>query len=268
MNVDSSNLFHFDFPVVTYCCDCHYRALPRFYFEISQEMAALHSAFRGVSIPDLNKEGKTWVIIRTIMDINDYLPWGKTVHAVTGTPDSHGFFAPRLVYAISDDDNVVFRAKSTWVVVDIKEHKPCRVGDISERIVPTGISDGLFKGLSASEPKISTELMKAYPVFSVYEPRINYNDIDINSHINNIVYFDWFMNSLPDDFNAAYTPSHIDFCWQHEVRSGNELQVVVYRESENKLGFILNNLSSGNEACVSEMIFTSKKLSAENRIQQ
>ncbi len=258
MYFDRDNLFHVDYNVSTYCCDASYHSFLRFYFQIVQETAGLHAAFRHVSLPELNQIGKTWVVLRTTMTINRYASWKELIHVTTGISKSTGFFGPRIVYALDDKNNELFSAKTVWAVLNIDNHMPQRMNEISDALVPTLKEDDKILSLKERDPKINSSFFKNLPEISSYIPQITYYDTDINNHINNIVYLDWFINALPESYYKSYSPSFVDIAWNHEVHNTNEVIVKVYKIDEFHLGFILFNNTTKEESCISEITFRKK----------
>ena len=59
--------------------DGFYTVKPQKYFGINQEVAGVHATLKGAGLKDmLDKEGRTWMILRTQMTISKYASSFKT----------------------------------------------------------------------------------------------------------------------------------------------------------------------------------------------
>lgn len=256
MYIDQNNIAHEDFILSTYNTDSEYAATPKWYFEICQEIAGRHSLMRKCSVPDLLKEGKSWVISRERMEIYSYPHWDQTLHLKTGIPRSESYFAPRTIVAEDSEGNEVFRSSTMWAVVDYQTKMPLKVGEIYNRIQST--EDDFVDTTLRRTPKIDIDSAEQSGVFSSYRPRLSYWDTDINRHVNNIVYLDWVLRSMDSGYLKNHRPSLIDIMWMHEIHEKDSVTVNVYRTAENKFVYTICREEEGGQvsrACAAEILF-------------
>lgn len=253
MTIDKDNIAHETFLTTTYHCDERYLADTTFCFQIIQECAALHGRLRGVSIPDMAPLNKTWVILRSTIDIKKYPAWAQDVHVQTWVPFEKSYFGPRGFVVTNDDGSTFFEAKTLWAVLDKRTRVPQKLGDISEKLQPCLVDDEAHK--LPRLPKLDMSFITNNPVMKEYVPTAYYQDSDINGHINNIVYYQWMLQSLDDSFMAKHKPVYIDINWLHEVHKSDVIKVRVrdMGEGENRehtYGFTVDRLSpDGAELC-------------------
>lgn len=243
-------------PLIPYTYNTYgeYTCSPRYLFETCQEVAAMHAALRGMAVPDLLKDGKTWVITREKMLIKRYPVWGDTLLMKTGVPEAKSYFAPRSMIALDSEGKEFFRASTMWAIVDYNTRMPVRVGEYYEKMGFAKDED--FVDLSLRrEPKIDTErLLEKKPV-AVFTPQIFFYDCDINNHINNIVYLDWLLRTVPVSYMKTHKPSMIDIMWIHEVHMDDTVNVSMYEIEKDYFGFIVNRPSDNCNVCTAEIRF-------------
>ncbi|MCR4675896.1 MAG: hypothetical protein K5634_01540 [Sphaerochaetaceae bacterium] len=255
MYIDSHNVCHEDFKVTTFGADSAYRPLPEFYFGILQEISGTHSGEGKVSVPYLMKEGKSWVITRTIMEIYSYPVWPEVLKLETGIPFAKSYFAPRAVLAFDSSGNPVFSAKSMWAVIDIETRMPQKMAEITQKIGPVDYVDGPFIECGKRVPKLDREVMEQSPRISLYPVNHKFYDTDINGHVNNIVYLRWMLESMDFDYMKEHLPSYIDINWVHEVHYTDSVEVEAYSLSDDSFGYVVKNLSKDETAALGRIDF-------------
>ena len=73
--ITDDNIGHLDHTVMTSESDSYNTTRLSLYQALVQEIAGLHADKRGVGIPDLQSNGKTWVIARSRMEVYYYGSW-------------------------------------------------------------------------------------------------------------------------------------------------------------------------------------------------
>ncbi|MDT4762629.1 acyl-[acyl-carrier-protein] thioesterase [Sphaerochaeta sp. PS] len=221
MTIDENNIAHSQFTTYSYETDCFFEARLAFYFQIVQEAAGNHAAERGCSIPALHREGNTWVITRTKMQIHRYTQWPEQVVVETWAQKPIRLHLPRVVRSFDEERNPIFTAQTYWALIDLEKGRPCRPTTMSERI-----------GLPPEEMQLDLSLThrlgyeeSGCTTLVSYRPRIQYLDTDSNLHVNNISYLNWALDSLPAEFRNRSKIAEADVSWVRQTFSGDEIKV-------------------------------------------
>lgn len=223
--VGADNVMRLRFMTYTYETDPHYHARLPFYFGIVQDIAGLHAACRHLSIPELQKQGKTWVILRTQMKVFRYTAWPEDVLAETWAQEPVGLHMPRGVRAYDEQHQILFEAITQWAVLDL-EHgfRPIRPGEITDTLKVPAATDTVHH-LEGNLPKRLLYDASGCGTLSSYQPVIHLFDTDGNHHVNNISYVNWMLDSLPNTFRDAYKISEIDVSWMRQTFFGDQITV-------------------------------------------
>lgn len=223
--VNDNNVYESDFITYTYNTDAHYHARLEFYFQVLQEVAGHHAAIKGCSIPELNAEGKTWVVTRTKMKINRYTAWPERLLLETWAQPGHKLHFPRATRIVDEQGKQVLEAMSWWAVLDIEHNfRPCRPQEITDRIGSPSTEDTLHHFDPALGKRTTYEDAQAQDVYS-YKPQIKYLDTDYNHHVNNVSYIGWMLDSLPIPFRDTYKVAEIDVSWKHQTFRTDDITV-------------------------------------------
>jgi acyl-ACP thioesterase len=223
--VGADNVMRLRFMTYTYETDPHYHARLSFYFGIVQDIAGLHAACRHLSIPELQKQGKTWVILRTKMRIFRYTAWPEDLLVETWAQNPVGLHMPRGIRAYDEQHEMLFEAMTQWAVLDI-EHgfRPVRPVDITDSLKIPANTDTLHH-LEGNLPRRILYDSSGCSTIATYQPVIHLLDTDGNHHVNNISYVNWMLDSLPNTFRDAYKVSEIDVSWMRQTFLGENVTV-------------------------------------------
>ena len=127
IQIDEHGIGHDNIEVWSADTDRFFKAKIPFFFSILQEVGATHSMAVGCGIPQLmEKEHKTWVIVRAHIEVDRLPDWMETLHVDTWPEEPYRMFAPRMVEATGKDGSTVFTAISHWVVFDMDRKRPIR----------------------------------------------------------------------------------------------------------------------------------------------
>lgn len=243
--IDEENVGHDDIFVKSIDCDCFYKARPSFYFGLNQELGGLHANTKGCGLKKIyDEEQKTWMIIRTRMEIDKIVDWTDTLSLRTWCQEGFKLYAPRAVEAYDKaSGESVFKTLSWWVVMDLAKKRPCRPNVFDERLP-----------LADKEKHYASPMLPQYPDESEFSIKlspmdvsINYYDTDYNRHVNNISYVNWMLDSFPKTFLDEYRPKLIDVKW--EKQSFLEDHLVVHTLKKENTEEYLTTITRGDE-CV------------------
>ncbi|MCL2186094.1 MAG: thioesterase, partial [Treponema sp.] len=117
-------------------------------------------------------------------------------------------------------------AKGVWIFYDIEKRKPVPIFDE-------------IKTRWGLNPEVSQEVeMEKIKVIEDEEHELEYNisksDVDNNKHVNNIRYFHWLMESMPDEILDNYSLKRINGRFFHGAYLGEKIRVYNRNDMENK----------------------------------
>ncbi len=215
---------------------------PAFYFRVMQEAAGMHAYLKQVSIPQLQLEGKTWVVTRTKMTITHYLSWPNSLEVTTWPQTPWKFYYPRVCRAESTTGELLFESMSHWVVMDVAKMRPIRDAVINSSF--EAVENALFRDPDLGN-RSDFDATAASPLFT-YTPKINYSDVDLNQHVNNVVYLQWMLASLPFAFRDEWLIASIDISYRAQAFRDDNIVVMtggraptLYHKIETKEGKIV-----------------------------
>ena len=233
IQIDELGIGHDNIEVWSADTDRFFKAKIPFFFSILQEVGATHSMAVGCGIPQLmEKEHKTWVIVRAHIEVDRLPDWMETLHVDTWPEEPYRMFAPRMVEATGKDGSNVFTAISHWVVIDMDRKRPIRP---TEALAYFKIPDKSQKYLDPDIGRL--RIADDFKGFRLpdFKPVMNYYDTDTNSHINNISYVNWACDAFPFSFHDSHRIKMFDCHWVKQTFDGDDVTVETYSDHDDPL---------------------------------
>lgn len=157
-----------------------------------QDAAGKHADELGVSVAQLQKQRKTWVLSRLTLQMKAYPCWQDPFHVTTWPSGSRRLFALRDFLFHDGQNRLLGAAATAWLIIDTQNRRPVRIEPFLEKLNP---------GTHGSETELELNLFEKIPKISDYRHeirfRIRYQDLDTNRHVNNVSFIEWVIESIP-----------------------------------------------------------------------
>lgn len=159
-----------------------------------QEMAYQHANLLGFGYEELQEKGSFWVLSRMKIRILRYPSWNEEVLVETWHRGMEGIFGLRDFRILDHMEKEVGMASSAWIILDSETRRPVR--NPGEVLLESKRDVSVFQK-DPGKIRIPGDLE------SLREERVQFSDLDILGHVNNMKYIEWCLD-------AAYTPERID----------------------------------------------------------
>ncbi|MCU0276803.1 MAG: thioesterase [Acidobacteria bacterium] len=206
--------------------------------EEMMEAAGRHAERLGVGVRQLHARGLTWVLARLHVMISSIPASGATVHIATWPAGRHRLFAVRDFQLSDGAGRELLRATSAWALMNTETRRPARL----DPHLP----------VFSSHPERMVEddfapLPPAHPDSGRTAYRAAAADIDLNDHVNNTVYIDWALRSVPEGARA-WNPLSLEAAFLGEARLGQEIDCLTAGEADERIDGVLALLQSLRDA--------------------
>ncbi len=231
--IDDENVGHDDVFVKSMDCDCFYKARPSFYFGLNQELGGLHAKEKGCGLKKIfDEEKKTWMIIRTRMEISKMADWTDTLSLSTWCQEGYRLYGPRFINCIDKKTGEnVFTSGSWWIVMDLERKRPCKPNCFEDRLPYADKTKHYIDPTFPPHPSVDEFSDKRLDDWNV---EINYYDTDYNRHVNNISYVNWILDAFPKSFLDEYRPTLIDAKWEKQSFLTDNLVVETFKKANSQ----------------------------------
>lgn len=185
-------------------------------FNYFQDISILHSDNIGVGIGQIQKDfNVTWVMIRIMLKIDRFPNWGEAVTVETW-PIKPKRLEFERDYMIKDQQgNVLVRAISSWVIMDVDQREIRRSDLLNSNIPYYPDKRALDNRLGKLKPNGNLEF--------VYTKKIGYSDIDMNGHLNNSKYIDYITDCFSIETHEKYAIDTVQVNYIGEALAGDTI---------------------------------------------
>jgi len=178
-----------------------------------QEAAGNHASNLGLAIDQLEEHNWTWVLSRMKVRMVRYPRWRETVKVKTWPSTFERAYTFRDFLIFDEDDKMIGKATSMWVVINLENRRPVRIPDLVSSIE-------FPKRERSLEIKTGTRVHK--PERTDYERNfsVRYGDLDMNQHVNNVIYIEWGIEATPEDIMVNHFLRELDISFRAECYNG------------------------------------------------
>lgn len=207
-----------------------------------QNSSANHINHLGVGIDDLNQVNQTWVLSRLLVKIDEMPVWRDLAHLSTWQVCKHKLFAIRDYLLENPQGDVIVKATASWLVIDLEKRRPIPCEEYVKRMHPLKER----RALPTFPDKVNP--LPDWGFKSHIEVRKT--DIDINGHVNNVRYLEWFSDHMGKSRTELQSPIELEVNFLGESFLGDKLEIHSYIESDKDCWYhSLKNLETGIEIC-------------------
>jgi fatty acyl-ACP thioesterase A len=179
----------------------------------------------GQSMPaEMAKANLAWVCTRLHLRVREYPRWGEKV-AVSTWFEPQGKIAARRDYAIEDSETGerLGEATSQWVVFNLGSRRMARIPN-------SVLEDFKYQALEQQvmeEEYTADKLPDLVEVGEACAMPITHNvrrsDMDMNGHVNNVVYVQWLLESVPPKTWEEHVLSEVILEYRSECNFGDSV---------------------------------------------
>ena len=206
-------------------------------FDCFQDVASQHALSLKLSGRDLMTRNYTWVILKYNVRITKLPKWNVPVTVRTWRYPHKNLYELRELDLMDDKGNMLVRALSCWVMMDLTSRKPVRLG----RFIPPDLMENqrpVEDDFSKQDPLLSHDRELSF--------RVRMQDIDYNNHVNNSVYVGWAVETVPADIHRDYTLSQIEVAYKNEIAYGHRIHSRIRKEAGNGEWVFHHSITGGD----------------------
>lgn len=166
-----------------------------------QDAAAQHCDQFGISGFDMAKAGLKWVVSRYQIFLHQNPFWLQPMELKTWRTPWKNLYELRQFSLVNQDQEEMATALGIWILVKSQNSKPVRLSPHLPSFLMTPLAQGPDQG-----PKLLKNDHELLEFDHESEFQIRAHDLDLNQHVNNTVYIQWALESLPAEFHFDYFP--------------------------------------------------------------
>ena len=190
-----------------------------YFLEIALKTSGNHDlAIQEVIEEPIIRHSQIWVLTQYHIVHHNYdVDEAKSIKVTTKLIEMNRFFANRY-FEIRQGDQQVIEIYAQFAAIDFEKRQIVRLDPSQIKDLDIIDQDHRFKF-----PKIKMPEMDETAPTSLME--IQADHIDMNDHVNNLVYIKWCLEVTPEDIQAERNLATIDVKFGKEIRKGQAVQI-------------------------------------------
>ncbi len=212
------NVFDSKFVINFYDLSQYNEATPMTMLRLLQETAGDHHFPIGENIIDLYRKNLGWVLLSGVMQFDRYPRYKEKITIRTWLSLYKSIRGVRENLVLDEQGNIIGRAKGLWLFFDVEKRRPAPIPEKFKQGWGLNPESSIDFNMNLSIPELNDgEIMDVIKVKKF--------DIDANKHVNNLRYFQWLIEVIPDKIWKENFLYQIQGKFLHEANYGDQLLI-------------------------------------------
>lgn len=187
------------------------------------ETATLHSDSIELGMEDLDQQDFAWILSRWKIKIYKYPKAREEIEIKTWASNFKMFYANREFEIHDKDGELILKASTLWVFMDINRGRPVRI--------PKEIARK-FNYIDKKSFHDFYDFPKEFNQGGFMDFRVRKTDIDYNNHVNNAKYVNWILEPIPVEVEEEYSLEELDIYYKKEVKFNHMVESKLSKKEE------------------------------------
>jgi len=215
-------------------------------FNILIEAAWAHAQVMDWGYDSLKSNNLFWVLSRMYFQVEKYPAWQDQITLNTWSAGTDGMYAYREYILENDKGEVILRASSAWLILDMETRKIFRLSEFRDTF-PKRIDPNACRAPKRIKPDIHPGNLNCFPVL--------FSELDINKHFNSVKYVERVLDDFGIDFLNSHEPAELEVNYLKEGQAGDRIAVTNTQLSESETLNCLVRESDGADLCVMRIVW-------------
>jgi acyl-ACP thioesterase len=178
------------------------------------------------------------------LQVEKYPAWQDELTLNTWSAGTDGMYAYREYIVENNLGEVILKASSAWLILDMDSRKIFRLSDYKATF-PKRIDSNACRNPKRIKPDAHSENLNYYPVL--------FSELDINKHFNSVKYVERVLDDFGIDFLNENEPAELEVNYLKEAVAGDQIAVTRTQLSANESLNCLVRESDGVDLCVMQI---------------
>lgn len=204
-----------------------------------EDIGGIHSNKAGYGVFDIKETNLSWILLGWKMQVIRRPMYTEKIKIRTWSKGIVKFYTYRDFEVYDEQDNLIIKASSKWVLLDIEK---CKIVRIDSQL------------MEKYEPELNKSVFEIEEFDKVQEPSeykfekdytVRRADIDVNNHMHNLNYIELANEALPEDVYRGAMFNDVRITYKKEIKLGdtvrckyafeNEKHIVVIKSQDEKI---------------------------------
>ena len=172
------------------------------------------------------------------------ISWDEEIVIETWHRGTDRLFGLRDFRIMNGKQQTIGIASTSWLILDANSRRPLKVSEIFN------FNLNVASVFSSNLQKIViSEQMDHWTT-----RRVNYSDLDVVGHVNNVKYLEWCIDALENEVLMIHEIGEIEINYINEANAGEEIEILGSRESDGEIRFLARSADTLKEVFRARLI--------------
>lgn len=181
-----------------------------------QETAMHNIGAIGLPMHLLKEKNLGWVISRLYLKINEYPKETEQISVETCPHTFEKYYAYRDFRVYNSNQEVICTVSSSWLLFDLEKRQLISIPDFVKQKVTL-----CTKHPPLPFPKNKIRALQKADYQANFQ--VSWHNLDLNKHVNNVVYFQWALDTLPEEILNNFFVNEFDIVFRNECLLGEKV---------------------------------------------
>ncbi len=225
---------------------------PASFLNYAQEAANIHADAIGVGYDSMQTTRKAWVLARMQVLFHKLPKWKDNINIQSWHKGANGFqFFRDFVVFDKEGSEKLISATTSWLVIDIDSRRLSKYPELAQN------EDKCIKEDVIAEQPAKIAMPKEVEPMHVMSHAVNYSDLDMIGHVNNVKYTEWAMNAIELDVVTNKHLKELVINFNNEVKAGDIVEIYRYSEvaEDGSLVYFIEGKVGDRSSFVEKLVF-------------
>lgn len=181
-----------------------------------QETAMHNIGAIGLPMHLLEEKNLGWVLSRLYLKIDKYPTETEQITVETCPHSFEKYYAYRDFRVYDSKNQLICTVASSWLLFDLEKRQLISIPDFIKEMVTLCTK---FPPLPI--PKVKIQALQKIDYEMNFQ--VSWHTLDLNKHTNNVYYFQWALDTLPEEILNEFSVSEFDIMFRNESLLGEKV---------------------------------------------
>ncbi|MDR1414365.1 MAG: acyl-ACP thioesterase [Odoribacteraceae bacterium] len=214
--------------------------------DLFNDVANEQTTALGVDVDTFNAAGITWMLHRIRLLLPRLPARGQQITIATWPSGADRLFAFRDFAVRDTSGELLVRATSEWMVIDLHRRRPVRLP--ASVLAMAATHEGVTRELGFTlSPKGDTTAPLSTATTGRRRFVASYDTIDFNRHVTQASYVGWVAHALPFDFLNTHLLEEMEVLYEREILPDSEVHSIYRLEERDEKTHISHQVTDTTE---------------------
>ncbi len=204
--------------------DLHSNCRVQEVFSFLSETCWEHADHLGLGKEFMYPKGLIWAYARKRIIVNRFPKWGEMITVKTWPRNYNRIYVHREFQILDENQTPLINCSAVYFAFDIENKKAVDPEKLCAHRKHLVSCEKTTEGtLHRIPPFIENDL-------TIFPYVVDYSDLDMYKHVNNVRYVDWILKSIPNNFRKNNILKQMDINYFAEANMGDGVHIITSEE--------------------------------------